>query len=246
MKRSEHRFVHLLTNTMITLAILLIPTLLYAATNVVEESSAVGSTVNLFDLVFKKGGFFMYLILLVSVAMVWLIIDAFMMIRVNKMMPPVVVEKLKNTLNKDTIDESIQTCEDNPSVLTKILAAGLRARHRGKAAMEEALAEHGAREVSGLRTRVLYLNTIATIAPMLGLLGIVLGMIKAFGTIGMVGMGKASLLANNISEALITTAGGLFIAIPAMALFFFLRNRISSLMVVVEDTIGELIDQLDA
>jgi biopolymer transport protein ExbB len=80
---------------------------------------------------------------------------------------------------------------------------------------------------------------------MLGLLGTVSGMIRAFGTIGMVGMGKASLLADAISEALLTTAGGLIVAIPAMAIFFFLRDRVNSIMVTVEDAVGELIEQLE-
>ena len=111
--------------------------------------------------------------------------------------------------------------------------------------LEETLAEHGAREASPLRTRLSYLNTIATIAPMLGLLGTVIGMIKAFGNIATVGMGKASLLADNISEALLTTAGGLIIAIPAMAFFFFFRNRVNDLMVVLEDTVGEIIEKFE-
>jgi biopolymer transport protein ExbB len=111
--------------------------------------------------------------------------------------------------------------------------------------MEEALAEHGAREATSVRTKISYLNTIATIAPMLGLLGTVSGMIKAFGNIATMGMGNASVLADNISEALITTAGGLVIAIPAMALFFFFRNRLNELMVYVEDQIGDFIDTLE-
>jgi len=111
--------------------------------------------------------------------------------------------------------------------------------------MEEAISEHGAREASAIRTKISYLNTIATIAPMLGLLGTVSGMIKAFGNIATMGMGKASVLADNISEALITTAGGLVIAIPAMAAFFFFRNRLNDIMVLVGDKIGEIIEKFE-
>jgi len=220
------------------------PVLLFAQTNAVEETVAPQKT-SLFQLVFVKGGIFMYIILLLSIAMVYLVVDAFLIIKQDKLMPPDVVEKLQQTAYKSKLKEALAVCEENPCLLTRILGAGLRAHKRGKVAMEEALAEHGAREASAVRTRLSYLNTIATIAPMLGLLGTVSGMIKAFGNIAVMGMGKATVLADNISEALITTAGGLVIAIPAMALFFFFRNRINDLMVIVEDRIGELVENFE-
>jgi len=244
MKRIWNRFSHFVSRYWLVLLILIIPAVLFAATNVTEEVGVVPK-LSLFERVFKQGGVFMYLILLLSIGMVYLIVDSFLVIRVKKLMPPEVVAKLKETMHGNSIEEAEKVCEENSCALTRIVGAGLRVMKRGKVAMEEALGEHGAREVSSLRTRVSYLNTIATIAPMLGLLGTVSGMIRAFGTIGMVGMGKASLLADAISEALLTTAGGLIVAIPAMAIFFFLRDRVNSIMVTVEDTVGELIEQLE-
>lgn len=243
MKRIWNRFSRFVTRYWFVLLILIIPAVIFAATNVTEEVGV--PKMSLFKRVFYQGGFFMYLILLLSIGMVYLVVDAFLVIRTKKLMPPDIVEQLKEKMHKDTVAEAETVCEENSCALTRIVGAGLRVWNRGKVAVEETLAEHGAREVSALRTRVSYLNTIATIAPMLGLLGTVSGMIKAFGTIGMVGMGKASELANAISEALLTTAGGLIVAIPAMAIFFFLRDRVNSIMVTVEDTIGELIEQLE-
>jgi biopolymer transport protein ExbB len=215
-----------------------------AQTNVAEQAAEVaGQDVSAFELVFVKGGVFMYFILLVSVVMVYLVIDAFLIVRKSKLMPPDTLEQLKEAAKAHDPDKIVSVCEENPSPLSRIVGAGFRVIKRGHTAMEEALAEHGAREASSIRTRLSYLNTIATIAPMLGLLGTVSGMIKAFGNIAVVGMGKASLLANNISEALLTTAGGLVVAIPAMALFFYFRNRVNSLMVEVEDAVGEIVEE---
>lgn len=211
-----------------------------------EEAAAVTAdepvTTSLFELVFFKGGPFMYIILALSVGMVYLIVDAILVTRVPKLLPEADITQLKELGAQGKTQEAIVYCEENPSPITRIIAASLRVQKRGKTAMEETLAEHGAREVSAFHTRLSYLNTIATIAPMLGLLGTVSGMIKAFGNIAELGMGRASVLADNISEALLTTAGGLIIAIPAMAAFFFFRNRVNDLMVRVEDTVGEIIE----
>jgi biopolymer transport protein ExbB len=225
----------------LAIGILLTPAILFAVTNDVAETAAPTKT-SLFELVFVKGGVFMYIILLLSVGMVYLIVDAFMLIKAEKLMPENTVKQIEDTNDAKTV---MNICEENPCAITRIIGAGLRAKKRGKLAMEEAIAEHGAREASAIRTKISYLNTIATIAPMLGLLGTVSGMIKAFGNIATMGMGKASVLADNISEALITTAGGLVIAIPAMAMFFFFRNRLNDIMVLVEDKIGEIIEKFE-
>ncbi|NLF40210.1 MotA/TolQ/ExbB proton channel family protein [bacterium] len=212
-----------------------------ADTNVVEEAAAQTSLIDYFN----KGGIFMYPILLCSVLTVYLIIDVVLLTRKAKMVPPQSVEKLKELMAAKNIEGALAACDEYPSIMTRILAAGLRAMPRGKTALEETLAEYDVREASGIRVRVAYLNTVATVAPMLGLLGTVSGMIKAFANVGALGMGKASLLADNIAEALITTYAGLVIAIPAMVAFFFFRNRVNDMMVVVEDTIGDLVLTLE-
>jgi biopolymer transport protein ExbB len=220
------------------------PLNLLAQTNEAAGTAAAegGQSVSAFDLVFVKGGVFMYFILLVSVVMVYLVIDAFLIVRKSKLIPQDVLAELKEAATAHDAEKIVSVCEENPAPLTRIIGAGFRVIKRGHTALEETLAEHGAREASAIRTRLSYLNTIATIAPMLGLLGTVSGMIKAFGNIAIVGMGKASLLANNISEALVTTAGGLIVAIPAMALFFYFRNRVNDMMVEVEDAVGEVVE----
>ena len=190
------------------------------------------------------GGIFMHPILLCSIIAVYLVVDVILLTRIKKMIPPDVVPKLKELLLAKKVDEAIAVCEATPSLMTRILAAGLDAYPRGKTALEETLADHDVREAGSIRLRVAYLNTVATIAPMLGLLGTVSGMIKAFANVGTLGM-QASALAANIAEALITTYGGLVVAIPAMVLFFFYRNLVNDRMVVVEDCIGDLVLALE-
>lgn len=222
----------------------------YALAEEVAETAeaaaeAAPESVNLIDLIFVKGGAFMYPIVLLSFYMVYLIIDAILVIRRKKLMPEDVCKALHETFRKDKVEECKKLCQEKPCAITVVVSHALTANEKGKGmvGMQEAVVEYGGRLANDLRARVAYLNTVATISPMLGLLGTVSGMIKAFGNIGASGVGKASALANNISEALITTAGGLVVAIPALAAFFFFRNRITETMVAVEDEVGELLEE---
>jgi len=213
-----------------------------AETNVVASTEGGESWL---AFIFGKGGIFMYPIVLLGFVGIYFIVDAFLLLRKKKLAPPEVKERLKTLIKEKKYDEAVKACEETPCALTRILGAGLRARHRGKQVMEETFAEHGAREGMVLRARISYLNTIAVIEPMLGLLGTVSGMIKAFANVASMGMVKSSVLANNISEALMTTYGGLVVAIPLMAVYLHLRNQVNSMIVHVEDEIGELVDAME-
>lgn len=111
--------------------------------------------------------------------------------------------------------------------------------------MEAAFVEGAEGEENAVSQWINYLNVIATVAPMVGLLGTVSGMISAFQTIGQGGMGKPEALAGDIGEALITTATGLVIGIPAMMAYFFFRNRLTTRMIGVGQTGGLLLDQAE-
>lgn len=111
--------------------------------------------------------------------------------------------------------------------------------------MESAFIEAAEGEENAIGQWVNYLNVIATVAPMVGLLGTVSGMIGAFQKIGQGGMGKPDELAGNIGEALITTATGLVIGIPAMIIYFYFRNRMSTRMLAVAQEGGKWLDQLE-
>lgn len=190
------------------------------------------------------GGIFMHPILACSVFSLYLLIDIILLTLRKKMVPPEALAKIKVLMEQKKIEEVIALCDGTKSIFTRILSAGLRAYPRGKTAMEETLAEYDVREASGIRVRVAYLNTMATVAPMLGLLGTVSGMVKAFANVGAMGM-QASALAANIAEALITTYAGLVVAIPTMMLFFYFRNLVNDRMVLVQDAIAEVIMELE-
>ena len=106
--------------------------------------------------------------------------------------------------------------------------------------MDEAAME----EVTSNLTPINYLSVIAVIAPMVGLLGTVSGMIKAFGNMASAGMGKPEVLADNISEALITTASGLIVGIPVMIIYFFFKNRYTGLISALNRMSGDLLQKM--
>jgi len=105
---------------------------------------------------------------------------------------------------------------------------------------ETAMSEELAKENSNVQTKLSYLSVIGVCTPMIGLLGTVTGMMSAFSTLGTSGSGDPSSLAGAIGEVLIATASGLFIAIPAFAFFYYLRNRAAGAMHVIEDTVNSL------
>jgi biopolymer transport protein ExbB len=134
-------------------------------------------------------------------------------------------------------------CETNPCLVANIAKAGL-ARARPGAfdaeAVEKAMEESSVEEIAGPFGIISYLSILATLAPMVGMLGTVSGMIKAFRNIALGGMGKPELLADNISEALITTAVGLVVGIPAMFAFFFFKSRYARLTSRLARICGDL------
>ena len=142
------------------------------------------------------------------------------------------------------------TAAQNDTVLNRLLTAALtkaRPSHPSlnREAMDHAFVEAAEAEENAISQWINYLNVIATVAPMVGLLGTVSGMIGAFQTIGTGGMGKPEALAGDIGEALITTATGLCIGIPAMIAYFFYRNRLTARMLQVGQEGGVLLDAFE-
>jgi len=197
----------------------------------------------------KVGGIIMYPLGLLSVAMIGLAIYGFLAVRERKMLTPELVPPLQDALSNLNLDEAVSICNGTPSLLTNILNAGLQRISDGvldvnsmEKAMEEASVEETASGLKGIS----YLSIIATIAPMLGLLGTVSGMIKAFQKIGHGAMGKPEVLATDIGEAMVTTATGLLIGIPAMFLYFYLKNRYTSNISRLGRVLGNLTHHLVA
>ncbi|MDQ8207289.1 MotA/TolQ/ExbB proton channel family protein [Coraliomargarita sp. SDUM461003] len=200
----------------------------------------------LLDMV-KAGGWAMFPLGVLSVATVGFAVFNFIAIRRSSFIDDSVIEELDAAVSQMDIDKAHQICTDNPSPVTNTFNFGLdQVRHKNFStdAVEKAFDNASTKELSGAFIIVSYLSIIAAIAPMVGLLGTVSGMVKAFNSIASQGMGKPELLADNISEALITTATGMAIAIPAMFFFFFFRNRYGKIVAEVNLTLGRLYSDL--
>jgi biopolymer transport protein ExbB len=180
-------------------------------------------------------------ILATSVIMVTLIIQNIMTLKASKLAPPPLVQSLQQTIGSGNYQEAWETCRQNNNYLANVLRAGLARIGRGKEAVEDALAEHGLREATLLRTRNSYLSVIGVVAPMIGLLGTVIGMIGAFAVLGTSGISNPQALAARIGEVLIATASGLFIAIPAFIAYYIFRNMSQKAIVIADDTVNSLV-----
>ena len=150
----------------------------------------------------------------------------------NKAIRSEINSRVKNALQADGGDE-------------EALRLAIKKIDKGHEKAENLFIENLEAEENGVSQWVTYLNVVASVAPMIGLLGTVSGMISAFQTIGRGGMGRPELLAGDIGEALITTATGLVIGIPAMIAYFILRNRLNSAMIATAQAGTNLIEAVD-
>lgn len=176
----------------------------------------------------KQGGWAMWPLGLFSSAMLYFIIRNSMLLRQKSLLRSDLKEEIEAKLASSDVAGAREICQNNPSLMTSVLDAGLERISEGdfdSAHVAEAIEEAGNEQMVTFMKPINYLSIIGGTAPMLGLLGTVSGMIKAFQTIAAGGMGKPELLAGNIGEALITTATGLIIAIPAMITYFIFKNN---------------------
>lgn len=180
----------------------------------------------------QNGGITGYLILLLSGVAVALIVIHFISIRPDRLSPPHVAAEISDLLGRRDINSALEVCNraENDCFLTRVLRQGLVRFQRsalGPFEFKTALEEAGSEQVARLYRSTDALGLIGAIAPMMGLLGTVIGMVGAFDTISNADA-RPELLAGDISQALITTLMGLCLAIPSMAAFTFLRNRIDA------------------
>lgn len=174
------------------------------------------------------------LIVVCSVIATALVIEHALTIRRGVLMPDDVIDELEELIRTGRLDAAIETCQARPCLFTNVVLAGLeryRASEFGFAEYRAAAEEAGEEQTARLYRKTEGLNVIGAISPMLGLTGTVLGMIKAFNVIAASGgAARPEQLAGGISEALITTLMGLFVAIPTMVFFSYFRNKIDSLV----------------
>lgn len=187
-----------------------------------------------------EGGWVMVPIGLCSIFTVYLIGDGIIRTGRKKASPPELEEGVKNLFRQGDYVGAYNYCKANPSPLTNVLRVGVGLLGEGKQVAEDGLMGELSKENGKMQTWISYLSVIGVCAPMIGLLGTVTGMIRAFATLGSSGIGDPSSLSAAIGEVLVATASGLIIAIPAFGAFYFLRNRAASVLHHIQDTIALL------
>lgn len=192
------------------------------------------------------GGWLMWPIILCSIAVVAISVERFWTLNANKIAPKNQLAQVWSWVQNNQIDAARLRELRKSSELGKILAAGLSNAQAGREVMKDSIQEAASQVIHVMERYVGALGTIAAVSPLLGLLGTVLGMIKVFVSIELQGTGNAGALAGGISEALITTAAGLSVAIPAMIMHRFFVRKIDSLVVVMEQESVKLVDALHA
>lgn len=176
---------------------------------------------------YKQGGPVMHILLVCSIAMVWLVIDIWMRTNKTRMTPPEDVSIAQDLFRTGDYLGAYQAMKASFSPFAEVVRAGLGSVGYGKEATEDAVYNTTEKVNSTLQTRINYLSVIGVCAPMIGLLGTVGGMKGAFGSLGAAGLTSGvGELAGHIGEVLVATATGLLVAIPAFMAFYFLRNKL--------------------
>ncbi len=196
----------------------------------------------------SAGGWAMYPLGFLSVAAFALTVYNFIALRPKDFFDRAAAKQLGEKLAQLDIEGAKSFCESNPTPLMRIIGHGLDSTREGHVdpdLFKQRLEAGSSKELAQPFVVINYLSIIASISPMLGLLGTVSGMVKAFNSIATVGMGQPDQLAGNISEALITTATGMLVGIPTMFFFFFFKNQygklVAEMTMYLEDAYSDLV-----
>ena len=194
----------------------------------------------------KAAGEVGIIIVILSIAGLSLVITFAMQIRRDVMVPPDLLGHIEGLFEDEDYDAALEVVESQPSYLSSVLSSGLPRIDRPYHDIEVAMEEAGDQEAARLHQKIGYLSLIASIAPMLGLLGTVIGMVEAFNVIANAKTSpKPAELAEGISKALMTTMMGLSVAIPMSVAYFVFRNRVNNAIVEVSNIATELMERFD-
>src|SRR5258706_10488542 len=199
-----------------------------------EEAAAQGKipTKNLLDVMYE-GGPLMYPIGLCSFVLLVFVFERFIALRRGRIIPRPFVKRILEQLREGQLirEKALQLCEDNRSPVAVVFAAAVKKWGRTSVEVEQAILDSGERVTNQLRRHLRLFSGISQVSPLLGLLGTVLGMIMSFNAISSSdAMGQRELLAGGIAQALLTTAAGMFVAIPALMAYLYFVGRMDELV----------------
>ncbi len=195
----------------------------------------------------KDGGWTMWPLSACSIAFVGLAIFNAFFIREKKLASADLAREIEEAFARFDFETARALCIATPSPLTNIVAAGLERIHGERVDLDEirsGMEDAAPEQVAKTQTTINYLSVVGVIAPMLGLLGTVSGMIQAFQNMALQGMGRPELFAGNISEALITTGAGLVVGIPAMVSYYIFKYRFNGIMGAISRQCGNILSRL--
>jgi biopolymer transport protein ExbB len=195
---------------------------------------------------FFKGGFFMYPLALCSVVAVGLIFERFLALRRSRVIPPDFIPGLKGVLTdvREDRDAALAFCRKHDSPIARVLAAGIKRLPRGWQAAEKAIEDEGANQALRLRHNMRFLYALGSVGTLLGLIGTISGMIKAFQVAAVAGVGRVDQLSTGIYEAMTCTFAGLAVAIVVTTFYYFFAGRIERLLVDMTDAVNGFAEDL--
>lgn len=188
-----------------------------------------------------KGGLVMIPLLILSTIAIAVFIEKLIVLRRRKVLAPAIVNVIETVKTKEDLPLAISICDQNQGAFSNIIKIVLHNPEATQSEVKEELNDRGRQEIRSLERGLGFLEIVATVSPILGLLGTVMGMIKVFKTIALEGVGEASALSGGISEALISTAAGLTVAIPVLFIYHFLANRVEGYMLDIEEQTNRLL-----
>ncbi len=214
-----------------------------------SESAEVSSLkdaprLTLWDMI-RAGGIIMWIIILMSVVTGIIAVYFLMVVTPAREIPPTFVKRAMQQIRAGDLRGAYQMCEGRDELVANVLRAGLKVAGHDRYVIQEAMESEGERGATQLWEKISYLNYVGVTAPLVGLLGTVWGMINAFGAIAFedaIARGKA--MASGVAQAMVTTAGGLMLAIPAFVLYFYLRGRVIKIIAHMESLAGEMVEIL--
>jgi len=191
-----------------------------------------------------KGGWLMVPILFCSILALAVFIERLFKLRRGRVLPLELVQRVHDLVMRQRYPEAMNLCQAHPSAIARIFFAGLKISGQPRAVIKEIVEEVGRREAAELERALGVLSTVASITPLLGLLGTVSGMIKTFNLISLYGVGTPGTLASGISEALVTTAAGLTVAIPTLVGYRYVSSKADDLILNLEEQSIKLVESL--
>jgi biopolymer transport protein ExbB len=193
---------------------------------------------------FEKGGLFMWPLLALTFFGVVVILERFYTLSKAHINAKEFMVNIQEALKQGGPENAAELCSNTRGPVATVLHAGLLRLDRGIGHVEKAIEESGAVEMAFLERGLVWLSTVANLAPLIGFLGTVSGMIRAFADIAAAGDVDPSVVAGGISEALITTAAGLVVAIPAQTAYNFFLSKIDKIIIDLQESSNQFVDDL--